>query len=118
MPRDKESPWQLADVEKRAASSKTFVIPSREEREDLWPGDQAKVVFEGIGERLWVRVMDVLDGCVYLGSIVSSPLYSDCRMGERLVFGPEHVADISRKSIPGFDRPLERRRLGTKTLLQ
>ena len=118
MPREGGSPWRLADVEGRAAGSRTFAIPSREEREDLWPGDQAKVVFEGIGERLWVRVMDVLDGCVYLGSIVSSPLYSDCRMGERLVFGPEHVADISRKSIPGFDRPLERRRLGTKTLLQ
>jgi len=118
MPRDKDLPWRLADVEKRAAGSKTFVIPSREEREDLWPGDQAKVVFEDFGERLWVRVVDVLDGCVYVGAIVSSPLYIDCRMGEKLVFSPEHVADISRKSIPGFDRPFEKRRMGTRTLLQ
>ena len=118
MPRDKDLPWRLADVEKRAAGSKTFVIPSREEREDLWPGDQAKVVFEDFGERLWVRVVDVLGGCVYVGAMVSCSLYGDCRMGDTVVFGPEHVADISRKSIPGFDRPIEKRRMGTRTFLQ
>ena len=117
MPREGGSPWRLADVEGRAAGSRTFAIPSREEREDLWPGDQAKVILEEIGERLWVRVADVLDGCVYVGAVASSPLCGDCRMGDRLVFGPEHVADISRKRIPGFDRPAARRRLGNKTLL-
>ena len=118
MSRGRESPCRLADVEERAAGSKTFVIPSREEREYLWPGDLAKLVFEGIGERLWVRVVDVLDGCTYVGVMVSSPLGGDLRMGDRLVFGPEHVADISRKSIPGFDRPLEKRRMEAKRLLQ
>ena len=118
MPRAKEPPWRLIDIEKRAVKFKTFEIPSREEREDLWPGDLAKVVLDGVGERLWVRVMDVLMGCIYVGSIVSSPVYSDAHMGDKLVFGPENVSDISRKRIPGFDRPLEKRKLGTKTLLQ
>ena len=118
MSSDKEFPWRLADVEERAAGSKTFVIPSREEREDLWPGDLAKLILEGFGERLWVRVVDVLDGCTYVGAMVSSPLGGDLRLGDRLVFGPEHVADISRKSVPGFDRPLEKRRMEVKKLLQ
>ena len=118
MPRDKDLPWRLADVEKRAAGSKTFVIPSREEREDLWPGDLAKVILDEVGERIWVRVVDVVMACFYVGFVVSSPLYAGCQMGDKLIFGPENIAGIERKCIPGFDRPVGRRKPGMKTMLQ
>jgi hypothetical protein len=47
----------LANVEERSQDSRSFEIPTRAEREDLWPGDLVKLVFEGIGERLWVKVL-------------------------------------------------------------
>jgi hypothetical protein len=102
---------RLADVEERAAGSGTFEIPSREEREDLWPGDRAKVIFEKIGERLWVEVVNVL-GSTYVGTVESSPLYSELHKGDEIVFHPENVADISRKCVPGLDRPFRRRDQG------
>ena len=108
----KRSPYRLADAEKRAVESTTFKIPSREEREDLWPGDQVKLIFEEIGERLWVRVVDVLvEGIyVYVGSIESSPLYSDLHKGDEIVFGPENVSDLIKNRIRGFDRSSQERK--------
>ena len=100
MLRVKESTCRLADVEKRAARFRNFEIPSREERENLWPNDLVKVIFEEIGERLWVRVTNVMLHGTYVGVLVSSPLQGDRFMGDSLVFGPENVADISRS---GFD---------------
>jgi hypothetical protein len=111
----KGAPPKLVDVESRASRHK---IPSRDEREDLWPGDLAKVILDDVGWRIWVRVADVMMDCFYVGSVVSSPLYAGCQMGDRLVFGPENIAGIERKCIPGFDRPVGRRKLGMKTMLQ
>lgn len=103
IPKIKGSSLHLVDVERRSARYKSFEIPSREEREDLWPGDLAKVIL-AIGERLWIRVMDVMEVSTYVGSIVSSPLYNrDCHMGDMLVFKPENVAAIQRTRFPGFD---------------
>ena len=101
----------LVDVEERAARSATFEIPSREEREDLWPGDLAKLIFTDIGERIWVEVVDVLDA-VYVGTVESSPLHSELHRGDEIVFHPGNVADISRKCVPGFDRPFRKRNQG------
>ena len=42
------APPKLVDVESRASRHKSFEIPSRDEREDLWPGDLAKVRARGV----------------------------------------------------------------------
>lgn len=98
MPRER-NPYRLADVERRAALHKDdFEIPPREEREDLWPDDLVKLIFEGIGERLWVKVINVLDHQIYVGVIDSSPVYGDVHRGDEVIFGPEHVAGLSRTS--------------------
>ena len=118
MLRDKKSSC-LADVEKRAARSKLFEIPSREEREDLWPGDLAKLVFErvsGIGERLWVRVMNVMGEGLYVGAVESSPLYDDLHRGDEVIFEAKNVAGITRNCVPGFDRPFRKQK--QKAILQ
>ena len=114
MPRIKVSTRLLADVEKRAARCQSFEIPSREEREDLWPGDLAKLVFMDVGERLWVRVTDVMGRGSYVGSMVSRPLHSDRRMGGRIFFGPENVADIARRRSSGSDRRFQGRKHDTQ----
>jgi hypothetical protein len=108
----KSDQHRLVDVEERAARFATFEIPSREEREDLWPGDLAKLIFADIGERIWVEVVDVLDA-VYVGTVESSPLHSELHRGDEIVFQPENVADISRRCVPGFDRPSRKRNQGT-----
>ena len=71
----------LANVEERNQGSRSFEIPTRAERNDLWPGDLVKLVFEGLGERLWVRVLtrnddDGDDFLPFLGIIESEPAFS------------------------------------------
>lgn len=116
MPRNKESLYRLADAERRAAGSKDFKIPPREEREDLWPGDLAKLVFEDVGERLWVRVMNVMGEGLYVGAVESSPLYDDLHRGDEVIFESKNVAGITRNCVPGFDRPFRKQK--QKTILQ
>ena len=141
MPKNKmHGSAELANVEGRNKESSSFEIPTREEREDLWPGDLVKLVFEGVGERLWARVLTRNDeeGCLpFLGIVESEPLApcGDCgpahpapatrasralapcgdygpahpapttrasraldtsvHKGDKVAFGPEHVADIA-----------------------
>lgn len=102
---------RLANVEVRAAESGHFEIPTRAEREDLWPGDLVKLVFLNIGERLWVKVLDcdgtnqgtrrwiASSGKPYSGIIISKPSHSDMSEGMSIDFGPEHVADIAHVSL-------------------
>ena len=97
MTRSKDLSCQLADVERRSYRFKGFKIPSREAREDLWPGDLAKLVFEVIGERLWVRVTEVLADGSYVGILASPPVFGDPPRGVTVTFAPENVADISSK---------------------
>ena len=94
----------LANVEERNQGSRSFEIPTRAERNDLWPGDLVKLVFEGLGERLWVRVLtrnddDGDDFLPFLGIIESEPAFSSLdtpvHKGDKVDFGPEHVANIA-----------------------
>ena len=87
MTRSKDSLLHPLNVEIRASRSKCFKIPFRKDRDDLWPGDLAKLVFESIGEILWVRVVEVLADGSYVGIFHDVPV----------TFGPENVADISSK---------------------
>lgn len=101
--RDPGEDVELADVERRAAACPaTYVIPPRDEREDLWPGDLAKVVVVAVGaascgERIWVRVGPRAEGdFLYRGTVVSFPATPGLSSGDELRFGPEHVADVHR----------------------
>ena len=90
----------LANVEERNQGSRSFEIPTRAEREDLWPGDLVKLVFARIGERLWVKVLtrndvDGDDRLPFLGIIESDVLDTSVHTGDKVDFGPEHVADIA-----------------------
>ena len=94
----------LIDVERWTVGSRSFTIPSREDREDLWPGDLANLLFEGIGKGMWVRVVEAHVGGIYVGVLESS------RLGIMVLFGAENVAGLSRKTHPRFrsdDRPSE-----------
>ena len=92
----------LVDVEERAARLKplkSFEIPSRSEREDLWPGDLVKLGFWDSRARLfvramWVRCADVLDDHTYVGILETSPLFDDIRRGDEVLFSPENVVSI------------------------
>jgi hypothetical protein len=105
--------WRLESGEARHAESpETFWIPSRRERESLGVGAGAKLLFEietndahgptrGV-ERMWVIVRRRLPG-LYVGVLDSQPAAAegDSRVlarGAEVVFGPEHVIDISEPS--------------------
>ena len=99
--------WRLANVEERAqAAPDTFAIPPLAEREALRPGDLAKLVFLDDepgrgpgGERMWVEIDDVtirMD-IAYGGVLRNSPVVvAGLSFGDRVRFGPEHIADFER----------------------
>lgn len=66
------------------------------------PGYLAKLIFEepGVGgERMWVEVLEVLDGGRYKGVLRNSPVTLSVTRGTELEFGTENVADV------GFPHP-------------
>lgn len=100
--------WTLVSGESRQAEyPDSFSIPGREERENLAPGDAAKLLFDietrdcnrvvdrGV-DRMWVIVKRRV-GHTYLGVPDSDPGIAEglhLRPGMELLFGPEHVVDI------------------------
>jgi hypothetical protein len=98
----------LVNVEKRAKRfPEDFHLPSFHARYHLRAGDKVKLVFRDIGECLWVEVGvrsfdEVMKPFMarlyidyrYVGRIVSEPIHSEVKRGDRVTFGPEHVADI------------------------
>jgi hypothetical protein len=102
--------WQLESGEARHAEApETFWIPAREARDSLDVGAGVKLLFDiaveddsgsqrGV-ERMWVIVKRRLPG-VYIGVLDSVPASIEhdsdfLARGSEVVFGPEHVIDIS-----------------------
>jgi hypothetical protein len=96
---------ELANVEVREKGSSSFEIPSRAEREDLWPGDLIKLILATVdeylwlGEYLWVKVLnrdgtDPEAGKLYSGTVISNP-----HEGNKVSFGPENVAEIAHVTL-------------------
>ena len=92
--------WRLKDAEARSeAAPDSFFIPPRAKRESLRVGDRVKLLFEGttndgdeVVERMWVEVVSVRSG-TYDGELANKPSeIRSIRVGERVAFGPEHVA--------------------------
>jgi len=95
--------WELESAEDRHARHPAqFEIPSREERTGLREGARVKLLFlirdvsdgtEGC-ERMWVTI-DRVTGATYEGILDSQPATTDVlQPGDRIAFGPEHVATI------------------------
>ena len=83
--------------EMHAAHPDTFEIPPRNEREQLGPGDLAKLVFNDPDrdtEPMWVRVTGIPSAGGYLGKLLDEPLNIDAEYGDTVTFGPEHIVDL------------------------
>ena len=89
--------YTLANVEDRNKEHPdTFVIPSREGRDSLQPGDLVKLVFEypeEPPERMWVHVLGSKDG-TYLGELDNVPCNGTLSYSDEVEFGPENVMTI------------------------
>ncbi|MEV4932167.1 DUF2314 domain-containing protein [Sphingobium sp. LMA1-1-1.1] len=102
--------WCLDDGEGyHAAAPETFWIPDRQRRENLKPGDLAKLIFrisvddgdENVAvERMWVLVRERIDGG-YLGILDNEPSAiaenDEFWFGTELPFSPRHVINIEEK---------------------
>jgi hypothetical protein len=89
----------LLDAERRhRADPDSFSIPRSDVRRSLAQGDLVKLLF-GVGhgdpppaERMWVEVLEAEAGR-YVGRLENEPqVISDLGLGDRVPFGPEHVA--------------------------
>jgi uncharacterized protein YegJ (DUF2314 family) len=100
--------WALISAEdSNATHPETFQIPAREKRENLAPGDGAKLLFDietreegrvvdrGV-DRMWVIVKARTEGG-YIGVLDNNPGTAEnlrLREGDSITFGPEHIAEI------------------------
>ncbi len=99
------SGWEMESaVARHGADPDTFRIPAEEERGGLTEGDPVKLLFLLAGEdasgpyvqceRMWMVVEEASDGG-YVGALDNAPVTSGVlRAGDRVSFGPEHVATI------------------------
>ena len=95
--------WYLGNAEaQHAVHPRSFFIPTREKREALEPGEDARLGFyrhevgpdEPDAERMWVEISR-RDGDQYVGTLTNEPLYiKDLQPGDEVRFGPEHVLAI------------------------
>jgi hypothetical protein len=81
----------------------TFHISERAEREALRAEDYVKLHFNyhsGNCDRMWVKVLEVLPGPRFKGSLDNDPFFVDeaPKCGDLVEFGPENIATI-------LDRP-------------
>jgi hypothetical protein len=95
--------WTLESAASRSeANPNTFLIPSQDARSNLQVGQGVKLIFwiQGeedfpICERMWVLIEQRLPKGDYVGRLESKPeTEATLRPGQRLVFGPDHVAEI------------------------
>src|SRR3990170_3905324 len=106
--------YTLADVDLRhERDPEHFQVLPLEARRRLRKGMRVKLVFEPVlpsedgpsGERMWVEIDEVSgDGedRRYRGTLLNTPVvfHRELRHGDRISFGPEHVADVDRPAPP------------------
>jgi hypothetical protein len=102
--------WHLENVEAMAAAHpRTFFIPPAEVRRQLKRGDGVKLIFlldapapgGAEAERMWVEIVSEASGR-YIGKLLNQPaVIAGLNPGDRVDFGPEHVAsiDVSERAI-------------------
>lgn len=87
--------YTLTDAEQRAAEHPlTFNIPTKQERENLLPGDFAKMIFDE-RERMWVEVSAQTEDGGYHGCLDNNPIVvTYLRRGDVVTFYPKHVIEV------------------------
>jgi hypothetical protein len=96
--KQKVLPYSLVNVEARAHDYPgEFLIPPKEDRVNLSPGDTVKLIFSysfpgAPTERMWVQVTKVIRPGVYDGKLDSQSLV--LKQGIPVRFSREHVAAI------------------------
>jgi hypothetical protein len=96
--------WALESAVSRAAAfPNDFLIPTESRRKTIKVGQGAKLLFwidselerVPICKRMWVLVVELLPDGRYIGILESTPETPGSLVrGTRVMFGPEHVADI------------------------
>jgi uncharacterized protein YegJ (DUF2314 family) len=99
----------LADVEARHAHApQTFHIPTEHDRLTLRVGDWAKVIFVfaqpsadgNTGERMWLRVVEIVRPGVYRGELDSEPHdLQEYNPGDLFHFEAKHVCAVLRSAF-------------------
>lgn len=97
--------YTLLDGEaQNRAHPDTFEIPSEAERTTLISGDWVKLSFQSTlevpvpfngGERMWVKVTEVVDQGKYVGSLDNDPvIIQGLNCGDRVEFEAKHVISL------------------------
>ena len=75
----------------------TFWLPSKEDRENLQPGDHVKLIFNDGAqrERMWVQVGSVTEKG-YIGILWNNPILIDLEHGDVIEFGVKHITEIEK----------------------
>jgi uncharacterized protein YegJ (DUF2314 family) len=92
--------------EKHTANPSTFKIPSKNQRESFQVGDRVQLMFEGLRvERMWVEVVDAVDGGSYFGELRNHPIFvTGVSYGDLIRFGPEHIIKyIDTNGVPSVN---------------
>ena len=86
--------YELTDGEAMARKHPdSFEMPERRDRDNLQPGDAAKLIFDN-AERMWVEVEGRDDEGGYVGRLDNDPVVVPLSCGDVVRFGPEHVIEI------------------------
>jgi hypothetical protein len=130
MPTLARDDWELENAEEQnSGPSVQFQLPSREERTELREGAQVILLFRfrddagaGDGESVerMVVFIDRVAGATYEGTLQSRPESGAVlQQGDRISFGPEHVAAILRPpSDPRHPRQVLARQFRVKRFRQ
>ena len=96
--------YRLESAEERAKNfPNVFFLPDRNIREKVKTGYLVKLIFSGeeedgrtYTERMWVKILSRRK-LMYRGELVSSPAFlKNLIPHEPVVFGPEHICEISK----------------------
>lgn len=109
-------------VKRKEAFPDSFFIPTEEQRQNLSEGALVKLFFnlknnvtgEVSTERMWVQLTEVHDNdprsspLKYVGVLDNTPNLKETavKAGDRINFGPEHVALIYGVDLPGTENEL------------
>ena len=98
--------YVLINYEERAkANPDTLKLPPRADREALTAGRVVLLYFQSADGRpaewnseegMWVTITEVTGGPRFIGMVDRNPkLTPDLKKGDRIQFGPEHIAEIA-----------------------
>ena len=76
----------------------TFAVPDLVTLNTIRPGDEVKVAFEDLNERMWVLVTDNDAGTI-TGTLDNDPIGEGIACGDTVTLEPRNVLDILRRTV-------------------